>query len=69
MITRFDPTPEFDGWNYCAGATMEEDLHGDFVQWEDYQALANKYNSLKEAFEQIQEIMGDYSFTHAMMEE
>lgn len=69
MITRFEPTMEVSVGSQRMFPSMEEDTHGDYVLYNDYVALAQRLTTLREALEQVQEILGDYSSTFAMLEE
>ena len=69
MITRFEPSMEISIGSQRMFPSMEEDSHGDYVLYDDYVALAQRLTTLREALEQVQEILGDYSFTCAMLED
>lgn len=49
-IKRYDCTN--GGYAYCAGCyTMREEDNGEYVEWEDYEALLEKYDTLKRVFD------------------
>ena len=73
MIIKYDPTLSSDPYQSHEYAIMEEESHGEYVKYEDYQLLEAKIAELEKALDKIidraQKVDGWESFPESWIDE